>query len=388
MLATGIRTPVGIKVFGKDLGEIEKLAKQIEAAVKTVPGTSSAYAERTTGGYYLDIEPDRLELARYGLAVGDLLSVISAALGGETVTTTVEGRERFGVTVRYPRELRSDPQAIATQVLVPTMGATMIPLGQLARISLVKGAPSIRTENALLSAYIFVDIRDRDIGSYVAAGQKAVREQVQFPPGYYATWSGQFEYMERATEKLKVVVPFTLLMVFLLVYLNFNRLTETLIVMLSVPFSVVGGIWLMYWLDYNMSIAAAIGFIGLIGIAAESGMVMLEFLDQALKDVTAKREAAGSKVTVEDLYEAVVQGAVYRIRPVMMTIAGSVLGLLPVMFSSGTGSEVIRRISAPMVGGMVSATVLTLIVFPAVYALVKEISIRHSLKTEKMRGLS
>lgn len=388
MLATGIRTPVGIKVFGKDLGEIEKLAKQIEAVVKTVPGTSSAYAERTTGGYYLDVEPDRLELARYGLAVGDLLSVISAALGGETVTTTVEGRERFGVTVRYPRELRSDPQAIATQVLVPTMGATMIPLGQLARISLVKGPPSIRTENALLSAYIFVDVRDRDIGSYVAAGQKAVREQVQFPPGYYATWSGQFEYMERATEKLKVVVPFTLLMVFLLVYLNFNRLTETLIVMLSVPFSVVGGIWLMYWLDYNMSIAAAIGFIGLIGIAAESGMVMLEFLDQALKDVTAKREAAGSKVTVEDLYEAVVQGAVYRIRPVMMTIAGSVLGLLPVMFSSGTGSEVIRRISAPMVGGMVSATVLTLIVFPAVYALVKEISIRHSLKTEKRGGLS
>ncbi len=388
MLATGIRTPVGIKVFGKDLGEIEKLAKQIESVVKTVPGTSSAFAERTTGGYYLDVEPDRLELARYGLAVGDLLSVISAALGGEMVTTTIEGRERFGVTVRYPRELRSDPQAIATQVLVPTMGATMIPLGQLAQISLVQGPPSIRTENALLSAYIFVDIRDRDIGSYVAAGQKAVREQVQFPPGYYATWSGQFEYMERANEKLKVVVPITLLMVFLLVYLNFNRLTETLIVMLSIPFSLVGGIWLMYWLDYNMSIAAAIGFIGLVGIAAESGMVMLEFLDQALKDVTAKREASGSKVTVEDLYEAVVQGAVYRIRPVMMTIAGSVLGLLPVMFSSGTGSEVIRRISAPMVGGMVSATVLTMIVFPAVYALVKEIPIRHSLKTEKMGGLS
>jgi len=388
MLATGIRTPVGIKVFGKDLGEIEKLAKQIESVVKTVPGTSSAFAERTTGGYYLDVEPDRLELARYGLAVGDLLSVISAALGGEMVTTTIEGRERFGVSVRYPRELRSDPQAIATQVLVPTMGATMIPLGQLAQISLVQGPPSIRTENALLSAYIFVDIRDRDIGSYVAAGQKAVREQVQFPPGYYATWSGQFEYMERANEKLKVVVPITLLMVFLLVYLNFNRLTETLIVMLSIPFSLVGGIWLMYWLDYNMSIAAAIGFIGLVGIAAESGMVMLEFLDQALKDVTAKREASGSKVTVEDLYEAVVQGAVYRIRPVMMTIAGSVLGLLPVMFSSGTGSEVIRRISAPMVGGMVSATVLTMIVFPAVYALVKEIPIRHSLKTEKRGGLS
>ena len=383
MLATGIRTPIGIKVFGNDLDEIEKLGKQIEAAVKTVPGTTSAYAERTTGGYYLNIEPDRLALARYGLAVGDLLEVISVALGGERVTTTVEGRERFSVTVRYPRELRSDPQAIATQVLVPTMGETMIPLGQLAQIKLVKGAPSIRTENALLSAYIFVDIRDRDIGSYVADAQQAVSEQVQFPPGYYATWSGQFEYMQRAAEKLKVVVPLTILMVFLLVYLNFGRLTETLIVMLSVPFSVVGGIWLMYWLDYNMSIAAAVGFIGLVGIAAESGMVMLEFLDQALAAITTKRKSAGEKVTVADLYEAVMQGAVYRIRPVMMTIAGSVVGLLPVMLSSGTGSELVRRIAAPMVGGMVSATVLTLIIFPAAYALVKEIPIRRSLKAVK-----
>ncbi|MEK7844335.1 MAG: efflux RND transporter permease subunit, partial [Pseudomonadota bacterium] len=319
MLATGIRTPVGIKVFGKDLGEIENLAKQIETVVKTVPGTSSAYAERTTGGYYLDIEPDRIELTRYGLAVGDLLDVISAALGGEIVTTTVEGRERFGVTVRYPRELRSDPQAIATQVLVPTMGEAMIPLGQLAKIKLVQGPPSIRTENALLSAYIFVDIRDRDIGGYIADAQQAVREQVQFPLGYYATWSGQFEYMQRATEKLKLVVPLTIFMVFVLVYLNFGRLTETLIVMLSVPFSLVGGIWLMYWLDYNLSVAAVVGFIGLVGIAAESGMVMLEFLDQALKTITTKRKAAGERVAVEDLYEAVVQGAVYRIRPVMMT---------------------------------------------------------------------
>ena len=388
MLATGIRTPVGIKVFGKDLGEIENLAKQIETVVKTVPGTSSAYAERTTGGYYLDIEPDRIELTRYGLAVGDLLDVISAALGGEIVTTTVEGRERFGVTVRYPRELRSDPQAIATQVLVPTMGEAMIPLGQLAKIKLVQGPPSIRTENALLSAYIFVDIRDRDIGGYIADAQQAVREQVQFPLGYYATWSGQFEYMQRATEKLKVVVPLTIFMVFVLVYLNFGRLTETLIVMLSVPFSLVGGIWLMYWLDYNLSVAAVVGFIGLVGIAAESGMVMLEFLDQALKTITTKRKAAGERVAVEDLYEAVVQGAVYRIRPVMMTIAGSVIGLLPVMLSTGTGSEVMRRIAAPMVGGMVSATILTLIIFPAVYALVKEIPIRHSLKTEKMGGVS
>ena len=382
MLATGIRTPVGIKVFGKDLGEIENLAKQIETVVKTVPGTSSAYAERATGGYYLDIEPDRIELTRYGLAVGDLLDVVSAALGGEMVTTTVEGRERFGVSIRYPRELRSDPQAIATQVLVPTMGATMIPLGQLAKIKLVQGPPSIRTENTLLSVYIFVDIRDRDIGGYIAEAQQAVREQVQFPHGYYATWSGQFEYMQRATEKLKIVVPLTIFMVFVLVYLNFGRFTETLIVMLSVPFSLVGGIWLMYWLDYNLSVAAVVGFIGLVGIAAESGMVMLTFLDQALAAITTKRKAAGEKITIADLYEAVVQGAVYRIRPVMMTIAGSVIGLLPVMLSTGTGSEVMRRIAAPMVGGMVSATILTLIIFPAVYALVKEIPIRRSFRSK------
>ncbi|WON73682.1 CusA/CzcA family heavy metal efflux RND transporter [Nitrosospira sp. Is2] len=377
MLATGIRTPLGIKVFGKDLGEIEMLARQIESVVKTVPGTTSVYAERTTGGYYLDIEPDRIALARYGLAVGDLLDAISIALGGDRVTTTVEGRERFAVTVRYPRELRSDPQAIATQVLVPAMGETMIPLGQLASVRLIKGPPSIRTENALLSAYIFVDIHGRDIGSYVADAQRAVREKVQFQPGYYATWSGQFEYMERAIEKLKLVVPLTILAVFLLVYLNFSRLTETLIVMLSVPFSAVGGIWLMYLLDYNLSIAAAVGFIGLAGVAAESGMVMLAFLDRAFARITAERKAAGEKITVDDLYEALVKGAVHRIRPVMMTIVGSVVGLFPVMFSSGTGSEVMRRIAAPMVGGMVSATILTLIVFPAVYALAKEFSLRQ-----------
>ncbi len=382
MLATGIRTPVGIKVFGKDLTEIENLAKQIETVVKTVPGTSSAYAERVTGGYYLDIEPDRMELTRYGLAVGDLLDVISAVLGGEMVTTTVEGRERFGVSIRYPRELRSDPQVIATEVLVPTMGATMIPLGQLAKIKLEQGPPSIRTENTLLSAYIFVDVRDRDIGSYIAGAQQAVREQVQFPPGYYATWSGQFEYMQRAAEKLKVVVPLTIFMVFVLVYLNFGRFTETLIVMLSVPFSLVGGIWLMYWLDYHLSVAAAVGFIGLIGIAAESGMVMLTFIDQSLTTIRRQREATGKGITIADLYEAVVQGAVYRIRPVMMTIAGSVIGLLPVMLSTGTGSEVMRRIAAPMVGGMVSATILTLIIFPAVYAVVKEIPLRRALKND------
>jgi Cu(I)/Ag(I) efflux system membrane protein CusA/SilA len=378
MLSTGIRTPIGIKVFGKDLGEIEKLAKEIEAVVKSVPGTTSAYAERVTGGYYLDIEPDRMALARYGLPVGELQEVIGTALGGEMVTTTVEGLERFGVIVRYPRELRSDPQAIATQVLVPTMNGAMVPLGQVARIRLLQAPPAIRTENALLTAYIYVDIRDRDIGGYVADAQKAVREQVTFPPGYYATWSGQFEYMERAKEKLAVVVPLTLVIVFVLLYLNFKRLTETLIVMLSVPFSLVGGVWLMYLLDYNLSVAVAVGFIALVGVAAETGVVMLIYLDHALEAVTAKRQAEGKPVSLEDLYEAVMQGAVYRVRPLIMTVVAIMAGLLPIMWGTGTGSEVMRRIAAPMVGGMVSATILTLVVIPAVYGLVKEIGIRRA----------
>ena len=377
MLSTGIRTPIGIKVFGRNLVEMEKLAKSIESVVKSVPGTTSVYAERITGGYYLNIEPDRMALARYGLAVGDLQDVISSALGGEIVTTTVEGPERFGVITRYPRELRSDPDAIARQVLVPAMNGALIPLGQLAHISLEKGPPSIRTENALLSAYIFVDIRDRDIGSYVADAQKAVREQVKFQPGYYATWSGQFEYRERAKAKMKIVIPLTLLIIFVLLYLNFKRLTETFIVMLSVPFSLVGGVWLMYWLGYNMSVAVAVGFIALAGVAAETGVIMLIYLDHAYKELKAKRESEGKDFTVTDIYVAVMEGAVERVRPKMMTVVAIMAGLLPIMWGSGTGSEVMRRIAAPMVGGMVSSTVLTLIVIPAIYALVKQVSLQR-----------
>ncbi|MDP2440717.1 efflux RND transporter permease subunit [Rhodoferax sp.] len=380
MLSTGIRTPIGIKVFGKDLVEMERLAKQIEAVVKTVPGTSSAFAERLTGGFYLNIDPDREQLARYGLAVGDLLDVIGSALGGEMVTTTVEGRERYGVTVRYPRELRSDPQQIAREVLVPTMMGAMIPLGQLARIELAKGAPVIRTENALLSAYIYVDLRERDIGSYVADAKKAVSEQVAFPPGYYITWSGQFEYMERAIEKMKVVVPVTLLLIFLLLYLNFKRITETLIVMLSVPFALVGGVWLMWALDYNMSVAVAIGFIALAGVAAETGVVMLIYLDQAWEAIKLKCRSEGREPGAVDLYAAVMEGAVERVRPKMMTVVSTMAGLLPIMWVSGTGSEVMRRIAAPMVGGMVSSTVLTLVVIPALYAMVKQWRLKRGLE--------
>jgi copper/silver efflux system protein len=375
MLSTGIRTPIGIKVFGKDLNQLERLAETIEQVVKTVPGTTSAYAERIGGGYYLEIDPDRMALARYGLTIGQLQEVILSALGGEMVTTTVEGRERYSVNVRYPREFRSDPLAISTRVLVPTMDGQQIPLGQLATVHLTKGPATIRTENALLSAYIYVDIHGRDIGGYVDEARRAVQQQVKMPPGYFATWSGQFEYMERAKAKLKVVVPATIFVIFLLLYLNFKRLTETLIVMLSLPFSLVGGFWLMYWMGFNMSVAVAVGFIALAGVAAETGVVMLIYLDSALRERLERRNSAGEKLSRADLYAAIMEGAVERVRPKMMTVVAIMAGLLPIMWSTGTGSEVMRRIAVPMVGGMVSSTILTLVVIPAIYALVKEFTL-------------
>ncbi len=380
MLSTGIRTPIGIKVFGKDLAEMERLAKQIEAVVKKVPGTTSAFAERITGGSYFDIEPDREQLARYGLSVGDLQEVIGTALGGEMVTTTVEGRERFGVTVRYPRELRGSPEQIQREVLVPTMDGAHIPLGQLAKVRIVRGTPGIRTENALLSAYIFVDIRDRDIGSYVADARRAVADQVKFPPGYYIAWSGQFEYMERAIAKMKLVIPVTLLTIFLLLYLNFRRLTETFIVMLSVPFALIGGVWLMALLGYNLSVAVAVGFIALAGVAAETGVVMLIYLDNAWQEAQARCRDEGRRPGVPDLYGAVMEGAVERVRPKMMTVVAIMAGLLPIMWGTGTGSEVMSRIAAPMVGGMISSTILTLAVIPALYGLVKQWELRRATR--------
>jgi len=381
MLSTGIRTPIGIKVFGKDLVEMERLAKEIEAVVKTVPGTTSAFAERITGGYYLNIEPDREQLARYGLTVGELQDTIGTALGGEMVTTTVEGRERFGVSVRYPRELRSNPEQIAREVLVSTMDGAMIPLGQVAKVEVAKGTPGIRTENALLSAYIFVDIHDRDIGSYVDDARKAVSDKVVFPAGYYITWSGQFEYMERAIQKMKIVVPVTLLIIFMLLYLNFRRLTETIIVMLSVPFALVGGVWMMWALGYNMSVAVAVGFIALAGVAAETGVVMLIYLDHAWEEVKTKCREEARAPNATDLYAAVMEGAVERVRPKMMTVVAIMAGLLPIMWGSGTGSEVMSRIAAPMVGGMISSTILTLAVIPAIYALVKEWRLKHEMES-------
>ena len=385
MLSTGIRTPIGIKVFGKDLVELEKLARQIESVVRQVPGTTSAFAERVGGGYYLNIEPNRAALARYGLMIENLNEAIVTALGGETVTTTVEGRERFSVNVRYPRDLRSDPQAIATQVLIPTEGGAMVPLGQLASIRLSQGPSTIRTENAQLAVYIFVDIRDRDIGGYVADAQRAVQQQVRFPTGYHAQWSGQFEYLERAKARLQIVVPVTLLIIFVLLYLNFGRLTETLIVMLSVPFALVGGIWLMWWLGFNMSVAVAVGFIALAGVAAETGVVMLIYLDHALAAARERREAQGQSLTPSDVHGAIVEGAVERVRPKMMTVVAIMAGLLPILWSSGTGSELMQRIAVPMIGGMISSSILTLIVIPAIYALTKS---RGLQRVERRLGRS
>ena len=377
MLATGIRTPIGIKLFGKDLTEMERLAQAIEQAVKKVPGTTSAYAERLTGGFYLNINPDYEALSRYGLLMGDIQDIIATAVGGETITMMVEGRERFAVIVRYPRELRDSPQAMAEHILVPTAGGAMIPLGQLAHLSLTKGSPSIRTENASLSAYIYVDMRGRDIDGYVRDAKQAVEQAVKFPAGYYIAWSGQFEYMERAKQRLEIVVPLTLCIIFVLLYLNFGRLTETLIVMLSVPFALVGGIWLVWMLDYNVSVAVGVGFIALAGVAAETGVVMLIYLDQAYQEQRRHCFEEQRQFSEIDLYKALMTGAAERLRPKIMTVTAIMAGLLPILWRTGTGSEVMRRIAAPMVGGMVSSTLLTLIVIPALYALCKQYAINR-----------
>jgi Cu(I)/Ag(I) efflux system membrane protein CusA/SilA len=371
MLSTGIRTPVGVKVFGNDIAVIDRIAKQVEATIRKVPGTSSAFAERLTGGYYLNIQPNREALARYGIAIEDMQAVIKTALGGEMVTTTVEGRERFGVIVRYPRDYRDSPRAIAANVLVNTADGASIPLGQIASVSVSPGPPSIRTENAQLVGYIYVDLQGRDLGGYVDDAQRAVRDQVKLPAGYHVEWSGQFEYLERAKARLATVVPLTLFIIFLLLYFNFQRLTETAIVMLSVPFALTGGFWLVYLMGFNISVAVAVGFIALAGVAAETGVVMLIYLDNALREVTDRRKAAAQKLTEDDLYHAIMEGAVERVRPKMMTVIAIMAGLLPILWSSGTGSEVMQRIAVPMVGGMVSSTILTLLVIPAIYALVK-----------------
>ncbi|MET4702320.1 Cu(I)/Ag(I) efflux system membrane protein CusA/SilA [Constrictibacter sp. MBR-5] len=370
MLSTGIRTPVGIKVFGPDLVELERLAKEIEAVLRSVPGTSSAFAERVNGGYFLDIRPDRDRIARYGLSMDTVQDTVAMALGAETVTTTVEGRERYDVVLRYPRAIRSDPEAIAREVLVSLPNGAAIPLGEIASVERSRGPTMVRTEGGRPVVYVFVDIRDRDLGGYVDEARAVVAEQISLPAGYVLSWSGQFEHLARAQERLAVVIPATLLVVFMLLYLNFRRLTESLIVMLSLPFALVGGLWLMDLMNFNMSVAAVVGFIALAGVAAETGVVMLLYLDHALLDAKAAAAAAGKRFGRVELHAAIMEGAVGRVRPKMMTVVTIMAGLLPILWSTGAGSEVMQRIAVPMIGGMASSTLLTLIVIPAIYAVI------------------
>ncbi|MFQ5654326.1 MAG: efflux RND transporter permease subunit, partial [Planctomycetota bacterium] len=373
MLATGIKTPIGIKIFGPDLITLERLAIEVENVVKRDEGTLSAIAERVFGGNYLDFDIDRQACARHGLTVGDVQDVIETAIGGMNVSQTVEGLYRFKINVRYPREMRDDPVRLA-RVLVPTPRGEQIPIGQLAAIEIRDGPPAIKSEDAMKEAIVYVDLsKGQDVGSYVERMSRVVKREVRLPAGYYITWSGQFEYMQEVNRRLKVIVPVTLLIVFLLLYFNFGRMTETLIVMFSLPFAVVGGIWYMYLLDYNMSVAVGVGFIALAGLAAETGVVMLVYLDLAWD-----RCLKEGRVTLASLREAIIDGAVLRVRPKMMTVATTILALVPIMWATGAGARPMKRLAAPMIGGLVSSTILTLVVIPAVYYLARRV--QHGLR--------
>jgi Cu(I)/Ag(I) efflux system membrane protein CusA/SilA len=366
MLSTGIKTPVGIKIMGPDLQTLSDLGQKIAAIIKDVEGTLSVFPDKTVGGNYLDFDIKREEAARYGLTVGDVQDVIMSAIGGMNVTITVEGLERYPVNVRYSRELRDNLSAIK-RVLIPTPSGAQIPLNYVADISTKKGPPVIKSENSRTTAWLYVDLRGIDVGTYVKNAKKVIEEKVDFPEGYSLVWSGQYEYMERAQKRLNIVVPITLVVIFLLLYFNFKNFAESLIVMLSLPFALVGGIWFMYFLDYNFSVAAGVGFIALAGLAAETGVIMLVYLDNVFKD----KLRDGTMNSLKDLYRTVIEGAVERVRPKLMTVTTTMVGLIPILWGTGAGSQTMKRIAAPMVGGMISSTVLTLVVIPAIYYLWK-----------------
>jgi Cu(I)/Ag(I) efflux system membrane protein CusA/SilA len=365
MLSTGIKTPVGIKLMGEDLQVLSDIGEKVEAVIREVPGTLSAYSERVTGGNFLDFKIKREEAARYGLTVGDVQDIIMTAVGGMNVTQTVEGLERYPVNMRYGSELRDTPEKLR-RILVPTPLGAHVPMTQLADIRIVKGPPAIKSENARNNAWIYVDLRGVDVGTYVKMAQRVVRDKIKLPPGYSLVWSGQYEYMVRAQQRLMIVVPLTLIIIFLLLYFNFKNITESLIVMLSVPFSLTGGLWLMYLLGYDMSVAVGVGFIALAGVATEIGIVLLIYLDLSYKRFQAQH---GENFNRKILNQAIEEGSALRVRPIIMTAVAIMAGLMPIMWSHGTGSQVMKRIAAPMVGGMVSATILTLIVVPVIYAL-------------------
>ncbi len=373
MLSTGIKTPVGIKLMGDNLDTLNALGAKVQALMQKLPGTLSAYADKVTGGNFLDFVINRDEAARYGLTIGDIQDIIQSAVGGMNVSYTVEGLERYPINVRYPRELR-DSISKLKRVLIPTPSGAQIPISQVAEIRISKGAAVIKSENSRTTAWVYVDITGIDVGSYVKMAQQTLREELTLPQGYSIVWSGQYEYMQRAAKKLKLVIPFTLMIIMLLLFLNFKNLTESMIIMLSLPFALVGGLWFIYLLDYNFSVAVGVGFIALAGVAAETGVVMLIYLDLAYKE----RVREGKMNTTADLYDAIMSGAVDRVRPKMMTVTAIMAGLLPILWGHGTGSQVMKRIAAPMVGGMVTSTVLTLLVIPTIYYIWRAIEIRKT----------
>jgi Cu(I)/Ag(I) efflux system membrane protein CusA/SilA len=377
MLATGIKTPVGIKVAGPDLKVIEDIGKRIEEVLRPVPGTVSVYAERVAGGRYITVDINRVAASRFALNIADVQEVVSTAIGGMNVAMTVEGLERYPVNMRYPSDVRNSVEKLRNLPLITPTGAR-IPLAEVADIRIESGPGMIKTENARLNGWIYIDIEGRDLGSYVQEARQAVADKVELPPGYSVSWSGQYEFMLRAIDRLSTVVPITLVIIVLLLYINFRNLTEVLIIMGTLPMALVGGFWLLYLLNYNLSVAVGVGFIALAGVAVEIGVVMLVYLNQALEKHKDEVLRLGSVLSREDIRSAVIDGALLRVRPIMMTVAAIIAGLLPIMLGSGTGSEVMRRIAAPMVGGMISATILTLVVIPAVFLLWKQ----HNLKKD------
>ena len=384
MLSTGIKTPVGIKVSGPDLNVLQRLAEDIERTMKTLPETVSAFGDRAVGGYYLDFDIRRREAARYGLTVGDVQDVIQSAVGGMNVTQTVEGLERYPVNLRYQRELRDNLDELE-RVLIPTPTGAQIPLSLIADFNLRRGPPVIKSENARPNAWIYVDIRTSDIGGFVADARKVLEQNVKIPPGYTLTWSGQFEYMERAAKRLRIVIPLTLLLIFLLLYFNFKNVSAPLVVMLSIPFALIGGIWLVYGYGFNLSVAVAVGFIALAGVAAEIGVLVLTFIDQEVARMRhakaavpqAQDEKRRVRLRGDEIMQAVLRGTAERVRPITMTAVAVISGLLPIMVGGGTGSSVMQRIAAPMVGGMLTTTVLCLLVLPVVYGFVLQVKERR-----------
>ncbi|MDH3491445.1 MAG: efflux RND transporter permease subunit, partial [Gammaproteobacteria bacterium] len=366
MLATGIKTPVGIKVAGPDLRVIERIGQDLERVLANVDGTASVYSERVAGGRYVDVDIDRKRASRFGLNINDVQDVVRSAVGGMNVTETVEGLERYPVNVRYPQRVRDSVEQLKLLPIVTPQGAR-IALADVADVKVVDGPPAIKSENARLNGWTYVDITGRDLGSYVAEAQQVVTDSVELPAGYSLAWSGQYEYMVRAKERLMVVGPVTLAIIVLLLYLNFRRFAEVAIIIGTLPMALIGGLWLLYLLGYDLSVAVGVGFIALAGVAVEIGVIMLVYLNQAIREHLATAKSEGRALTRADVEQAVIDGAVLRVRPIMMTVAAIIAGLLPIMLGGGTGSEVMRRIAAPMVGGMVSATILTLIVIPALF---------------------